>query len=56
MTLQCTPKEYGLLTIVGAVNDAQPDESSSVGNFENNADEDRGFFEQKWECFSRDGK
>ena len=34
----------------------QPDESSSVGNFANNADEDRGFFEQKWGCFSRNGK
>lgn len=41
--LRCTPWEYGLLPILRAVNDAQPDESRSVGNFANNADEDRSF-------------
>ena len=45
--LRCTPKEYRLLAILRAVNDAQPNEDSSVRNFANNADEDRGFFEQK---------
>ena len=54
--LRCTPTEYGLLPILRAVNDAQPDESLAVGNFANNADEDRGFFEQKRGCFSRNGK
>ena len=54
--LRCTPMEYGISAIVRVTNDAQPDESSSVGNFANNADEDRGFFEQKWGCFSRNGK
>ena len=54
--LRCTPWEYGLLPILRAVNDAQPDESSSVGNFENNADEDRDFFEQKQGCFSLNEK
>ena len=41
--LRCTPWEYGLLPILRAVNDAQPDESRSAQNFANNADEDRGF-------------
>ncbi|MBQ5687411.1 MAG: hypothetical protein IIV23_06865, partial [Ruminococcus sp.] len=54
--LRCTPKEYGLLAILGAVNDAVPDESHAVGNFANNADEDRGFFERKWGRFLKDGK
>ena len=45
--LRCTPREYGLLPILRAVNDALPDESLAVGNFANNADADRGFFEQK---------
>ena len=54
--LRCTPREYGLLPILRAVNDAQPDASLAVGNFANSADEDRGFFEQKWGCFSRNGK
>ena len=54
--LRCTPWEYGLLPILRAVNDAQPDESRSVGNFANNADEDRGFFEQKQGCFSLNEK
>ena len=54
--LRCTPREYGLLPILRVVNDAQPDESPSVGNFANNADEDRGFFEQKRGCFSRNVK
>ena len=45
--LRCTSWEYGLLPILRAVNDAQPDESRSAQNFANNADEDRGFFEQK---------
>ena len=44
--LRCTPWKYGLLPILRAVNDAQPDESHSVGNFANNTDEDQGFFEQ----------
>ena len=38
--------EYGHSVILRAVNDAQSDESSFVGNFANNADADRGFFEQ----------
>ena len=54
--LRCTPREYGLLPILRVVNDTQPDESRSVGNFANNADEDRGFFEQKQGCLSRNGK
>ena len=54
--LRCTPREYRLLPILRAVNDAQPDESLAVGNFANNADEDRGFFEQKQGGFSRNGK
>ena len=54
--LRCTPSEYGILAILRAVNDAVPDESLAVGNFANNADEDRGFFEQKQGCFSQDGK
>jgi hypothetical protein len=41
---------------LGAVNDAVPDESHAVGNFANNADEDRGFFERKWGRFLKDGK
>lgn len=45
--LRCSPWEYGFLPILRAVNDDQPDESRSVGNFANNADADRGFFEQK---------
>jgi len=49
--LRCTPREDGLLPILRAVNDAQPDERSSVRNFANNADEDRGFFEQKQGSF-----
>ena len=44
MQLRCTAKEYGLLSILRAVNDAQLDESSSAQNFANNADADRGFF------------
>jgi len=31
-----------------AVNDALPDVSHAVGKIANNADADRGFFEQKW--------
>ena len=54
--LRCTPREYGLLPILRAVNDAQPDESRSAQNFANSADADRGFFEQKQGCFSRNGK
>ena len=54
--LRCTPTDYGLSAILRAVNDAQLDAGSSVGKFANSADEDRGFFEQKWGCFSRDGK
>ena len=54
--LRCTPNEYRLLAILRAVNDAQLDAGSSVGKFANSADEDRGFFEQKWGCFSRNGK
>ena len=54
--LRCTSKEYMLLAILRAVNDAVPDESLAVGNFANNAYEDRGFFEQKQGCFSQDGK
>ena len=54
--LRCTSREYKLLPILRAVNDAQPDESPSVGNFANSADEDRGFFEQKQGYFSQDGK
>ena len=46
MVLRCTPTEYGHSAILRAVNDAQLDESSSVGNLANNADADRGFFEQ----------
>ena len=49
--LRCTPREYGLSAILRASNDALPDESHSIGNFANNADEDRGFFEQKQGCF-----
>ena len=45
--LRCTPREYEILPILRAVNDAQPDESLAVGNFANNTDADRGFFEQK---------
>ena len=45
--LRCTPTEYGLLPILRAVNDAQPDENHFVGNFSNNADADRGFFCEK---------
>ena len=45
--LRCTPREYKLLPILRAVNDALPDESLAVGNFANNADADRGFFEPK---------
>ena len=52
--LRCTPREYKLLPILRAVNDALPDESLAVGNFANNADADRGFFEQKWGCFPQD--
>ena len=33
-----------------------PDESHAVGKIANNTDADRGFFERKWGCFSRDGK
>ena len=54
--LRCTPRKYGLLPILRAVNDAQPDERSLVGIFANNADADRGFFEQKQGCFSQNGK
>ena len=54
--LRCTPREYELLPILRAVNDALPDESLAVGNFANNADADRGFFEQKQGCFSQNGK
>ena len=46
MQLRCTPREYSFLPILRVTNDALPDESSSVGNFANNADADRGFFEQ----------
>ena len=45
--LRCTPTEFGLLPILRSVNDSLPNASSPVGNFANNADEDRGFFEQK---------
>ena len=45
--LRCTPREYEILSILRAVNDAQPDESRAVWKIANNADEDRGFFEQK---------
>ena len=54
--LRCTPTEYGVSAILRSVKDALPDESIAVGNFANNADADRGFFEQKWGCFSRNGK
>ena len=54
--LRCTPREYELLPILRAVNDAQPDASLAVGNFANNADADRGFFAQKQGFFSRNGK
>ena len=54
--LRCTPREYEILPILRAVNDAQPDESRAVGKIANNADEDRGFFEQKRGCFSRNRK
>ena len=47
MELRCTPTEYGLLAIVRVTNDAMPDESHAVGKIANNADADRGFFEQK---------
>ena len=46
----------GSLAILRPVSDAAPNERSHVGNFVNNADEDRGFFEQKWGYFSRNGK
>ena len=42
--------------ILRVANDALPDESSSVGKFANNADADRGIFEQKWVYFSRNEK
>ena len=45
--LRCAPTEYGFLAILGAVSDALPDARSTIGKFANNADEDRGFFEQK---------
>ena len=54
--LRCTPRKYGLLPILRASNDALPDESRAAGKIANNADEDRGFFEQKQGCFSRNGK
>ena len=54
--LRCTPREYGLSEILRAANDALPDESHAVGKIANNADADRGFFEQKQGCFSQDGK
>ena len=54
--LRCTPREYGLLPILRAVNDAQPDESPSVGNFANSADADRGFLSKNGGCFSYNGK
>ena len=45
--LRCAPTEYGFLAILEAVSDALPDTRSTIGKFANNADEDRGFFEQK---------
>ena len=45
--LRCTPREYGLLPILRAVNDARPDESHAVEKIANNADADRGFFSEK---------
>jgi hypothetical protein len=45
--LRCTPREYGLSGILRVANDAVPDESRAVGKNANNADADRGFFEQK---------
>ena len=54
--LRCTPTEYGVSAILRAVNDALPDASSPVEKIATNADEDRGFFEQKQGCFSRNGK
>ena len=56
MVLRRTPTEYGHSAILRAVNDAQLDESSSAQNFANNADADRGFFEQKQGCFSLNEK
>ena len=52
--LRCTPTDYGLSAILRAVNDAQPDESHAVEKIANNADADRGFFEQKQGGFSQD--
>ena len=37
-------------------NDAVPNERNAVGKIANNADADRGFFEQKWGDFSQDRK
>lgn len=54
--LRCTPREYRVLAILRVANDAVPDESRAVGIIANNADEDRGFFEQKQGCFSHNGK
>ena len=54
--MRCTPKEYGLLAILGAVNDARPNKSASVRKFANDADADRGIFEQKQGCFSLNEK
>ena len=54
--LRCTPTEYGVSAILRASNDALPDESRAAGKIANNADEDRGFFEQKQGCFSHNGK
>jgi hypothetical protein len=45
--LRCTPKEYGHLAVLRVTNGALPDARSTIGKFANNADEDRGFFEQK---------
>ena len=44
--LRCTPKEYGHLAILRVTNGAVPDSSSPVGNFANNANEDRGFLSE----------
>ena len=44
--LRCTPTEYGHLAILRVTNGALSDSSSHVGNFANNADEDRGFLSE----------
>ena len=44
--LRCTPKEHRLSAILREANDVVPDNSHAVGKIANNADADRGFFEQ----------